>query len=56
MAIQKILANNSLASEHRLAAIKELERKCSIVAAGAEKRGRLREAEEYLEIPAQYKD
>ncbi len=49
-AIVKILENSELRPEYRSAAIAELSRKCSIVAAGCRKRGKALEAEKYLDL------
>jgi glycosyltransferase involved in cell wall biosynthesis len=49
-AILKILDNPNLPEHYRFAAIKELGRKCAIVASGCLKRGWKEEAEAYLEL------
>jgi glycosyltransferase involved in cell wall biosynthesis len=49
-AIEKILAAPDLSAELRKAARRELVRKCGIVAAGCEKRGKMQEAEAYREL------
>lgn len=53
-AIEKILAAPGLSAGYRLAARRELLRKCGIVAAGCEKRGRTQEAEAYRELARSY--
>lgn len=53
-AITKILANRDLPPEYRGAAIKELDRKCRIVALGCSKRGKEHEADTYLELARSY--
>jgi len=55
-AIRKILADPDLPVNYRDAAIRELARKCRIVAAGCCKRGRYLEAEEYRELARTYED
>lgn len=49
-AIEKILKNENLSGENRVSAVRELVRKCTIMAAGCTKRGKTREAEAYLEL------
>jgi len=49
-AIEKILGSPDLSARYRLAARRELVRKCGIVAAGSEKRGKTQEAEAYREL------
>jgi hypothetical protein len=53
-AIEKILNNPRLSDIYRQAAIKELVRKCSIVAAGCDKRGKRIEADHYRELARKY--
>jgi GT2 family glycosyltransferase len=53
--IEKILGDYNLNPQYRMAAIAELERKCSIMATGCKKRGKIKEAEYYLGIPIKYK-
>ncbi|AFM26383.1 glycosyl transferase [Desulfomonile tiedjei DSM 6799] len=53
-AITKILANADLQPEYRRAAVKELVRKCRIVALGCSKRGKEHEADTYLELARSY--
>jgi glycosyltransferase involved in cell wall biosynthesis len=53
-AIRKILANPTLRPGYRDAAVHELVKKCLIVAAGAAKRERNREADEYRELARTY--
>jgi len=53
-AIRKILGVPELRPDYRNAAIRELIRKCLIVAAGCDNRGRLVEAEEYRELARSY--
>ncbi len=55
-AIEKILSQNTLTPRQREVAIKELERKCHIMALGCSKRGKGLEAEHYREIPSKYKN
>lgn len=54
-AIRKILDVPDLRPDYRNAAIRELIRKCLIVAAGCDNRGRLAEAEEYRELARSYR-
>lgn len=53
-AIQKILGLPDLREEYRTAAMRELIRKCRIVAAGCKKRGKTQEADAYLELARSY--
>ena len=53
-AIEKILRNPELSFEYRNAAIRELKRKCGIVAQGSEKHGNRAQAEHYLELAQSY--
>jgi glycosyltransferase involved in cell wall biosynthesis len=53
-ALVKILENPSLDVSLREAATRELERKCRILASGLAKRGKLADAEEYLELAERY--
>jgi hypothetical protein len=53
-AILKILANPALRPKYREAAIKELIRKCRIVASGCRKRGRTAEAQAYERMARPY--
>lgn len=53
-AIRKILANPLLRADYRNAAIRELVRKCGIVANGCAKRGKEEEAEAYRELARTY--
>jgi hypothetical protein len=55
-AIRKILSNPCLAADYRDAAIRELVRKCRIVASGCTKRGRQEEAEAYVELARTYEN
>jgi len=49
--IVNILNSNVLNEDMRLKALKELEKKCTIVAKGAYKRGKIKEAEFFMKIP-----
>jgi glycosyltransferase involved in cell wall biosynthesis len=49
-ALKKILNQHLLTSEHRSAAKAKLKEKCMIYATGCQKRGRCREAEEYMRL------
>jgi glycosyltransferase involved in cell wall biosynthesis len=53
-AILKILSDTELRSDYRRAAIRELVRKCGIVASGCKKKGKKQEAEHYLELARTY--
>jgi glycosyltransferase involved in cell wall biosynthesis len=53
-AILKILGDPGLKSEYRRAAVRELNRKCHIVAFGCKKKGKIQEAEHYLELARKY--
>ncbi len=53
-ALSKILDQESLNSEYRKAAIEMLKSKCSIFAQGAEKRGRMDEADHYRSLPSRF--
>lgn len=53
-AMEKILGSPDLSAGYRLAARRELVRKCRIVATGCEKRGRAQEAEAYRELARSY--
>jgi glycosyltransferase involved in cell wall biosynthesis len=53
-AIRKILANPQLSADYRSAAIREMARKCRIVASGCAKRGKDQEAEAYGELARLY--
>ncbi len=53
-AILKILRDPELRSDYRRAAIRELIRKCGIVASGCKKKGKNREAEHYLDLARTY--
>lgn len=53
-AILKILDDPELRSDYRAAAIRELTRKCRIVASGYRKRGNVVESEEFLELARAY--
>jgi len=53
-AIQKILGFPELREDYRVAAVRELIRKCEIVASGCAKRGKAREAEEYRALAGSY--
>jgi GT2 family glycosyltransferase len=55
-AIDKILRSGQLNETQRHAAVDELERKCKIVAMGCRKRGKNREAEEYLALARQHRE
>lgn len=55
-AIEKILGNSELPDQYRAAAIREIARKCVIVAQGSEKRGNRAQAEYYLELARSYSD
>ena len=48
--LQKILSQQILTPEQRVLTLAELRKKCAIYAKGAEKRGRLNEAEEYVKL------
>lgn len=54
MALQKILNNPVLSNDRRIKAIEVLHEKCLILAQGAEKRGKLEEAEKYKDLSDQY--
>lgn len=53
-AMEKILQEPRLSQDYRTAAIRELARKCRIVASGCAKRGNRTEAETYAEIARKY--
>ena len=53
-AILKILGDPGLKSEYRQAATRELIRKCRIVALGCKKKGKIQEAEHYIELAREY--
>jgi len=53
-AIVKILDQPGLREQYREAAIRELVRKCGIVASGCMKRGKVQEAEDYLAVADSY--
>jgi glycosyltransferase involved in cell wall biosynthesis len=53
-AILKILRDPGLRFDYRRAAIRELIRKCGIVASGCKKKGKSQEAEHYLELARTY--
>jgi GT2 family glycosyltransferase len=53
-AILKILNDPELKSDYRRAATLELIRKCHIVALGCKKKGKLEEAEHYIELARKY--
>jgi glycosyltransferase involved in cell wall biosynthesis len=53
-AIEKILALQNLRDDYRNSAIRELVRKCEIVALGCAKRGKTREADEYRALARSY--
>ncbi len=53
-AILKILGDPGLKSDYRRAAILELIRKCHIVALGCKKKGKIQEAEHYIELARKY--
>jgi glycosyltransferase involved in cell wall biosynthesis len=53
-AIEKILKEPELSPEYRAAALRELTRKCRIVASGCNKRGKTSEAETYAELARKY--
>lgn len=53
-AILKILRDPGLRSDYRRAAIRELVRKCGIVASGCKKKAKDQEAEHYLELARTY--
>jgi len=55
-AIEKILALQELREDYRKSAIRELIRKCEIVASGCAKRGKTKEAEEYRALARSYQD
>ncbi len=55
-AILHILSDPNLSVDYRHAAIRELVRKCRIVATGCSRRGREQEAEEYLELARAYEN
>lgn len=55
-AILKILENQALPCHYREAAVRELLRKCRIVASGCIKRGKEHEAETYLETARKYQN
>ncbi len=55
-AIRKILEHEDLPPAYRGAAVRELERKCAIIATGCEKRGKIKEANEYRRIAQWYAD
>ena len=55
-AILKILENASLCNDYREAAIRELIRKCNVVASGCMKRGKKEEAETYIETALRYQN
>jgi glycosyltransferase involved in cell wall biosynthesis len=52
--IMKIIADPELKPDYRLAAIGELNRKCHIVALGCKKKGKIQEAEHYIELARKY--
>lgn len=54
-ALEKILVENGLPAADRQATIKMLHQKCTILANGCIKHGRIDEAEYYLSIPAKYR-
>jgi len=53
-AIEKILGFSELRKDYRVAAVRELIRKCEIVATGCAKRGKTKEAEEYRALARSY--
>ncbi len=53
-AIEKILQEPQLSQDYRAAALRELTRKCRIVASGCKKRGKTSEAETYAELARKY--
>ena len=53
-AILKILRDPELRKDYHLAAVRELIRKCRIVASGCKKKGKNQEAETYLELARTY--
>lgn len=55
-AMCKIIADSRLRPSYRRSAVEELIRKCHIVAAGALKKGKHEEAEEYLELARTYQN
>jgi glycosyltransferase involved in cell wall biosynthesis len=55
-AIEKILSMPELREGYRSSAVRELIRKCEIVASGCEKRGKTEEAEEYRALARKYRD
>lgn len=54
LAVQKVLKFDNLSQDYQRAAIRELTKKCAIVAKGCEKRGKTREAQIYLEVARAY--
>jgi GT2 family glycosyltransferase len=54
-ALERILAENGLATVDRNATVKMLKKKCTILANGCFKHGRIEEAEYYLSIQSKYK-
>ena len=55
-AILKIVENPALPSDYREAAVRELIRKCHIVASGCIKRGKKQEAQTYFEMARKYQN
>ena len=54
MALQKILNNPLLSNERKVNVLEVLHKKCGILAQGAEKRGKLEEAQKYKHLSDQY--
>ena len=54
IALQKILNNPLLGNDRKVNVLEVLHKKCDILAQGAEKRGKLEEAEKYKDLSDQY--
>jgi glycosyltransferase involved in cell wall biosynthesis len=54
MALQKILSNSLLSNDRRIKVTEVLYEKCGILAQGANKRGKLEEAQKYKDLSDQY--
>jgi glycosyltransferase involved in cell wall biosynthesis len=54
MALQKILSNPMLSNDRKVNVLEVLHKKCGILAQGAEKRGKLEEAQKYKHLSDQY--
>ena len=52
--LEKMLVSGTLNSRHRNATLKELRKKCRVFAAGAEKRGKIKETDYYRTLPEKY--